>query len=179
MSDERRPWERRDDESSRAYDAFGTYQHLHPTERSVDAAFRRARNQHQTSTTEAVSSKVANGQWKRWAASFDWVARARAWDDHLADIRRREQEAQWQRHVDEYAEQQRKLNDAALKAAVHLLAKAGQRLAAVEAAEIPLALLPTFFRTAAALAEAASDAQAQALAIADLLRLLHDQHRDG
>lgn len=167
MSGDQAPWDRRAGESARAFAAFTAYCRMAAGERSIDEAWRRAKGRTQGS---------ADGQWKAWAAAHEWVNRAAAWDEHLAAEQRREQEAVWRRLVDEYAEQQRRLHEAALKGAVSLLAKTNQRLALVEAGDIPLALIPQFLRTAAALAETASGAQAQTLALAELLRRFDEQH---
>ena len=171
MTDSRQPWERRTGESAKAYAAFWTYCQLPAAERSIDAAWRRAKGR-------AEGGSRADGQWRAWAAAQDWVSRAAASDEHLAACQRQEQEALWRRQVDEYAEQQRRLHEAALKGAVSLLAKTNQRLAQVEAGDIPLALVPQLLRTAAALAETASSAQAQTLALAELMRRLDEQHPD-
>ena len=66
MTNERRPWERREGESSLAYAAFREYRDLGPS---------RAHRQ------------LANPKrGERWSGRWDWVARASAWDDEQAMI---------------------------------------------------------------------------------------------
>lgn len=70
---ERNPWDRRDGETARAYQAFRQYRDLGPL-RTVD-------QMHQVARTSA----------ERWSARWDWPARAVAWDDasHMAEDQRR------------------------------------------------------------------------------------------
>lgn len=68
-------WTRLNTESIAAYNAF----QLYLEHGSIDAAWR-ATNQGQTS-----NAKRAPGQWAVWSAKYDWVARAAAYADHLAE----------------------------------------------------------------------------------------------
>lgn len=70
-------WSRRAGESKEAYAAFEIYYRLPVRERSIDAAYR-ARN-------PQAKSNHANGAWTGWSAKYEWVARALAHDDHLAE----------------------------------------------------------------------------------------------
>lgn len=63
---ERRPWERLDNETSRAYAAFRHYRDL-GLQRRVDAV-------PVTCTLRTV---------ERWYSHYDWPARVRAWDDEI------------------------------------------------------------------------------------------------
>lgn len=67
MSDERRPWERREGESSQAYAAFRLYRDLgpHRAHKLLD---------------------VPRHSVERWSAQWDWVARSTAWDDEQAMV---------------------------------------------------------------------------------------------
>lgn len=74
-------WERLEDETPKAYDAFCTYRAMKPAERSIDGA-------------RAKSGK-APGQiraWERWSTKHRWVARVKAWDDNLAALMAKAQE---------------------------------------------------------------------------------------
>lgn len=90
-------YQKRPDESAKAYAAFRQYMLLPARERSIDAAWRAA-NQQQTS-----SDRRANGQWMGWSAKYNWVERAAAYDQHLAkqdeelweERRRRLREQDW------------------------------------------------------------------------------------
>lgn len=72
------PWTRLPNESIAAYAAFQLY-----LERgSIDTAWR-ATEQGQTS-----HAKRAPGQWAIWSSKYEWVARAQAYADHLAEQNR-------------------------------------------------------------------------------------------
>jgi len=60
------PWDKREDESSKAYAAFWAYLKL-GTERSVEEA--------------AKTIQKSPGVLNRWARRFDWKKRAEAWDE--------------------------------------------------------------------------------------------------
>lgn len=65
----RRPWDRREDESSRAFDCFATYRDL-GAGRSL------------AKTAEIVyGSGAKRGQLEKWSSHHAWVERARAWDE--------------------------------------------------------------------------------------------------
>jgi hypothetical protein len=70
------PWDRRPDETARAYEAFRTYRDLGPARRPADVA------------------GYADGTKRRWRAIHAWDQRAAAWDAEtyrLEDTRRLEQ----------------------------------------------------------------------------------------
>lgn len=69
------PWTKRRAESKEAFDAFQHYLR----EGSIDAAYARAKpDQNQI-------GKRAPAQWFQWSAKYEWVARAAAYADHLAE----------------------------------------------------------------------------------------------
>lgn len=76
---EDRPWDRREGESSRAYAAFVAYRDMGAA-RSLDAVYRKLYKPQQ-------STGRAAGFINDWSADWDWVARARAWDDHVERAR--------------------------------------------------------------------------------------------
>lgn len=69
------PWDRQEKESPKAYKAFIAYKDMGP-DRSLAKVVEKA-------------GKGKTGylrQLKAWSAKYGWVARAEAWDDHLADV---------------------------------------------------------------------------------------------
>jgi hypothetical protein len=66
-------------ETDKAFDAFASYYILPARERSIQAAYRAS------SPRQDSIGKRASGQWSQWAAAHDWVARAAAYDQHLAE----------------------------------------------------------------------------------------------
>jgi hypothetical protein len=74
----RRAFERQDEESAKAYRAFAVYRDLGPER-----------------TLRAVAEALYGIRWKygkrtveKWSSSFDWVARARGYEDHNGTITR-------------------------------------------------------------------------------------------
>jgi hypothetical protein len=87
-------WDRLENESERAYRAFESFLSLPSGERTLLEAYR----QHVGNPEAPKPSDT----WSRWSSSFAWRERARAYDDHLASLRREayeraiEEEAGWQ-----------------------------------------------------------------------------------
>lgn len=75
-------WERLDNESSRAYEAFKVFLYMGPAERNVSGAWR--------IWAEAPDAKSAKPYFRDWSVDFAWQDRARAWDNHLQRLRETE-----------------------------------------------------------------------------------------
>jgi hypothetical protein len=114
-TDHRRPWERQEGESAKAYKAFATYRDLGP-KRSLNAAYTKSRG-----VKGASKERRATGTWHRWAIEHHWVARATAYDDHVDAKARAEREAKW-------AERQAQVDDRAWESAEQLLGRAQEML---------------------------------------------------
>jgi len=82
------PWERQPQESAPAFAAFDTYRSLGP-ERSLA----------RVGQTLGKSTDLM----ERWSTRWGWVARAAAWDDHLAAVARKQEEATRKRQADQRA----------------------------------------------------------------------------
>ena len=99
MAKDVRPWHRLENESAPAYAAFCAYYVLPPSERSIDSAWRAGAKQGQNR-----GGKRAPSQWQKWSSQFQWVKRAAAHDEHLAELDRQKwaerrkqlQEADWE-----------------------------------------------------------------------------------
>lgn len=150
-------WERREVESVQSWDAFRIYRDM-GAERSYAAVARQLRK----------SLTLIN----RWGRVNEWALRVRAWDAHLDVLRRREREQESLAELESFRKRQRDLAAAATNAAIGLLSKAGERLRELKASEIEPRMLPLFFRAAAAVANASSNSEAQALAVAELMQEL-------
>ena len=113
VTTERRPWDRRDGETARAYSAFRSFREAGPL-RSL--------------TATAAELGIAERTAKRWSGRWDWFERAVAWDDEihqLEDARR--------------LEALRTMHDQHQRAARAATAKALAALQALDAADIPAA----------------------------------------
>src|SRR4051812_23122875 len=71
-------WDRRDDESTRAYAAFRAYLELGPG-RSLDKVGIRLRG------GQPGGGRGATSRIETWSSRHDWVRRAAAWDRHAAE----------------------------------------------------------------------------------------------
>jgi hypothetical protein len=165
ISEDKKPWDQREDESMQAYLAFVVYRDLR-AERSIDAAYRAARGQQ-------TSSKRASGRFFEWSQKYEWKLRANAYDSYLERKVRdkmEEQEIDDYRHdLRAYFDRQKKLSVAAGNAAIGLLTKAAEGLRNLDPKSIKPGELAALFRAASAVAAAASDAEAIALGVDDLL----------
>lgn len=68
------PWERQEGETAKAYAAFSTYRDMSPHERSVLAAYKLA------NPDKAATAKCVPAHWRGWNTTYDWEARAEAYD---------------------------------------------------------------------------------------------------
>ncbi len=158
-------WTRSDDETAKAYAAFCLYRDL-GTERSL----------------EKVRQKVGKRsgyirQLERWSSRYAWPRRSKGYDAHLELLARRGREAAYMNDMEAMRQRQKKLSLATFNAAISLLHKATERLQALDAADIDPGKLPAYFRAAAAVAEMATNAEAVALGLHELMSLL--DVRDG
>lgn len=89
------PWERRTDETDRAYAAFCVYRDLGPN-RTVRDAYRQA--------TGHPGATQASGNYSAWSKRFEWSRRASAWDDRIQQQRQATIEATVRRDAVVWAE---------------------------------------------------------------------------
>lgn len=68
-----REWNRREDETPKAYSAFQMYINMPPEERSIRAVAEK-RGSSSTTTEE------------QWSSKYSWVDRAIAYDEHMAEV---------------------------------------------------------------------------------------------
>src|SRR4051812_48001738 len=81
---DRQPWDQHPEESNAAYSAFLAYRDMGRNRTVVDAY-------RQTKCKPDASQ--AGGEWNAWSRDQRWQERARAWDDHMDDVRQAELEA--------------------------------------------------------------------------------------
>lgn len=159
-------WDRRPDESGRAYEAFCLYRDAGAA-RSVDQAYRAA-------TGRQAGGGRAAGRWWQWSEAYTWLARATAYDTWLELRLRQEAEEQHLADLAEFRERQRRAAIEIQQATLAMLQVANDRLAelATDLESIPAGAVPGFYRAIARLFEAAAGAEAQALGVGELYRLL-------
>ncbi len=164
-------WDRQEGETPKAFAAFVVFRDQGPS-RSLDAAYREARGQRS-------GNKRAPGTWTDWYTRYRWKQRAEAYDAHLERLARRDRETEHLGDLQAYRERQKRIAQATIENCVGLMEKAGARLEGLEPEQIPPKLLPAFFRAAAALAEVASNAEAQMIGLQELFNQLGDHGQDS
>lgn len=169
MSEEKlEPWDRQAQEGIKAYTAFCLYRDM-GTQRSLDTSYRRHLGQES-------SLKQASGNWKGWYAQHDWKRRAEAYDAYLEGLNRRVLEEKHLSRLGDLRDQQDRLGRASVEISIALLNRLGTRIKGIEADDIPVKAIPAFLRAVAAVSDAATNAQAQALAVEELLRVIGPQN---
>ena len=79
MANEAPAWERRDDETDKAFAAFRIYRDLDARERSIEK------------TREILGRDPGYTRWlETWSSKYDWVKRVHAYDKHLDNQARKE-----------------------------------------------------------------------------------------
>lgn len=94
-------WHKREDETSRAYNAFEIYLRMGPEERSL-------RKVHDELYGEDANNM---SHVKRWSTNHSWVNRSAAWDEHMAEQRRKEYEKEMTTGLSHAGARVRKLKD--------------------------------------------------------------------
>lgn len=168
MTDDRRPWDRLENETPKAYAAFCVYRDLPTKRRSLDAAYVTAKG------LQPDYSKRASKAWTLWSAKYDWPARAAAHDDLLAELNRKRMEERHLADLEQYRNEIEKLNGVLMSASVKGLQLLVEKLDKLQPDGIEDASIPNWLRSLASIAETASNAKAQALSINDLLGMLED-----
>jgi hypothetical protein len=159
-------WERQPGESREAFRAFCIYRDLEVIERTYDSAFRIG--------CPNTKAKRCSGRWRLWASDWKWIERAEAYDAHKDRMARAHREAEHRTNLESYYEEKRKAASAISKAALELLIKAHARLNQVKVEDIPIDKLPAFLRAAASLYDAAGNAQAESLAVDQILGVINN-----
>lgn len=99
------PWEQQAGESAKAYAAFCLYRDL-GSRRSLDEASRSYhRSGRDIQHASAGRSPRASGTIRRWAQRYNWLARARAWDQEAERIKQAEQHAAIQEMAERHAKE--------------------------------------------------------------------------
>lgn len=187
----RHPWERKENETSKAFAAFCAYRDLGPG-RSISKA-------HATVKPRQTSGRgKAPRHWEEWASLHDWPKRAQDYDLHLELQARQRREAEHHAELEAYRTRQKHLAHATTDSALKLLKLSNQKIedlqkeydgwkAALLAADTPelrakllandpisVLSIPNWIRAAASVAQVATDAESQALAVNELLHILED-----
>jgi hypothetical protein len=160
-------WDRRDDETPKAWAAFSDYRDLGKW-RSVDRAYQQ----------QQKTSKRAARHWWDWYDAFDWKPRAEAYDAHQERQARKEAEAAHRRQIRDFQSRQQERAEKLHRASISLLDKALTRLQDLTPEDMDPAQLVGVLRAAATATETAGNAEAAALGVEELLKALPDEPGD-
>jgi hypothetical protein len=94
-------WERRPDESGQAYKAFCEYRDL-GLERTIKSAYQKAIKR---------PTQYTSGRWTSWSVRYEWDARARAYDAHIAAIEQQAREREIAKRATELERRKKQAQD--------------------------------------------------------------------
>ena len=163
------PWERLPKETTFAFHAFTRFRDLPAARRTLLAAYRQ-----ETGKKEA---RQPSGLWTDWCSRNHWKDRAAEYDAYLDKLAREKAEKAHLEELDGYRARQRQLAAAATGLSILMLKKVKERVETLEPEDIKVHLSPTFLRAATGAAQMATNAEAEALGIEDLLKQLDDEQR--
>ncbi len=105
---------------------------------------------------------------------FTWNDRAEAYDAHIERILRAAREQEYIEELEDFRKRQKQMGKVCMATGVNVLLVLKSRLDKMvkDNEEIPVSLIPGFVRAAAFMAEYATNAEAQALAVEDVLKAL-------
>lgn len=161
--EERDPWERRQGEGARAYDAFVVYRDM-KTKRSVKGAYAIFKNN--------PNIQYANGSWTQWAVDFEWKRRGELYDVYMEKRAREAREKAYIDDLEDFKKKQKSLSDVAMIASVQLFQKALARLKEMNSTDITPNMVSAMFRAAAAVSDTATNSGAQVLALEEVLKAI-------
>lgn len=174
------PWQRRDDETTKAFKAFQFYMNLEANERSALRAWYEYAEWNWDKTRaeqERTNGKPrAPGFFRAWSSDYDWVERAEAWDNHLATIEQRKREQEHRQKLEEHRQQQEKFARVMRTQSVALLEKLNKRIAKLKPEDLGNPQdISRLIRANVEAFRAATEAESRALAVEELVTLLLEQ----
>lgn len=169
-------WDRQPGEPSLWFDRFERYR-LMGSGRTMLGCYHQEQDKNGQERTNNIP-----GSWRTAIETWRWRERVEAWDTHRANQLRAEDEKLYRDQLKRHRDNALKIGQVSMNNAVRLLAHIDTRLGGLTEAEVkalPLTLIPSYLRAAAAVAESALNGEAQALAVDELLRGLDaSQHGD-
>jgi hypothetical protein len=152
------PWDRQPNENSRSFTGFCVYRDIAPAIRSAAAVAEK--------TGEPPDTV------RRWRKRLKWVSRALAWDVYVDQLARADAITQHRREIEEFRTQQAAIAAVTLAIVRDGLAVAQKKIAVLDKEDLTPAVLNPFLRAMAAIAEASTNANAQAIGVTDLLAMI-------
>lgn len=178
-------WDMLANETAPAFAAFCVYRDLGPY-RSLANAFTAATKEQGKGNGSDGEKKLPSGRWTLWSAQHDWLNRSRQYDAYLELRARREAEAQHMADLEQFRSRSLRVARTLQEGGLRMLRVSNvgieqiERVQAANPAAAPMrpSTLAAMYRSAAAVFQAASAAEAQALAVDELLGLLKNLDAD-
>lgn len=163
MRNDTTAWKKREDETDAAYAAFRKYLDL-----GIERSHRKV--------AEALGRPAGYTRWiEEWSSKYDWVKRASAWEAHLRGLEQAKAEKKHLEKLEAHRARQEAYARRVMGNALALMERIEARIAKLESEDIAdAAELARLIKATVDMFKAASDADAQALAVSELLRLLAD-----
>lgn len=165
MEEEIKSWEQLPDENDEMFTAFLSYLNLSPSERTL----LRAQQRHQQRTNQIVTKTVSK-QWMQWSRTYHWSKRAAEYDEQTKIEIEKYVEFEQIGKLVKYRQAQHTLATEINDVALLLIDRARQRLMVLNIDEIAARDIPQYVKAAAMIAELASDAEARALLLQDIVQ---------
>ena len=178
-------WDMLANETAPAFAAFCVYRDLGPY-RSLSIAFTAATKEQGKGNGSDGEKKLPSGRWTLWSAGNDWLNRSRQYDAYLELRARREAEAQHMTDLEQFRSRSLRVARTLQEGGLRMLRVSNvgieqiEKVQAANPAAAPMrpSTLAAMYRSAAAVFQAASAAEAQALAVDELLGLLKNLDAD-
>lgn len=164
-------WDRRDDESAKAYAAFTGYRDL-GKDRSVDKSYQ------QQTVSKTGARRRAPGHWWDWYEAFDWKNRAEQYDANLERQARKQAEETHRRNLRDFGRRQQERAEKLHRAAMGLIDRALERMETLDAADLDAGQLVAALRAGAVASSTAGNAEAVTLGVEELLKALPNEPGD-
>jgi hypothetical protein len=159
------PWDRLSIETDLQYRAFREFFCRLPSqERSVVKAY----GKYLESQGKPKVNR-ANESWYEWYNLFHWVERAKAYDNFLAEETSNFQKHEQMQQLIDFRRRQRDLAGMITDSAALMLSKALEALKNLKPEHIQPRMIPEYVKTAATVAEFAQNAEANAMALSEIV----------
>lgn len=118
--DGRNLWDKLPNETPKAFDAFEAYRTLDPDDRSILAVARMIGRTTTKMGPKGDRKETAHKRLFTWSRDNHWISRAAAWDDHMAELARVEEERQLKYDVAQACKHKREIRRRAYRAFIKL-----------------------------------------------------------
>jgi len=178
--DTRNPWDRRDDETDKAFKAFKLYRDQGEGRTIQKAWYAYAEwnwGPQRADKERAKGGRKAARFFEDWSSAHDWQSRARAWDRHLEKIAQRKAEQAHLDQLEEHRSHVQEFADDARETAATAKAQIDEALSDMSLEEASVKEVASLIRATTDLYKAALEAESHALGVDEVVRALAAEGR--